>query len=210
MSYDARNFALSPGGVWLPLNLDAGGALRVTGGGGGTFAAAATYLDNPPILQDTDEQSLLVTQQGWLQVSDQRVPQYEDNANGLAAVIDSPKPVTNYSVRADHAIATVSGVAKVVAGNVLSLSSLWEDGGGPPTSAFFQLFNLAAAPTSGVTAPTFSFALNSTERLTLDRGFWTMGGFHMATGIAWGFSSTQNVFTTLAGFTTLETTIGFI
>ena len=60
---------------------------------------------------------------------------------------------------------------------------------------FFQLFNTATVPTTGVTVPTLSFQVNLSAGLERGWDFFGPEGFPFVAGIAYGWSTTKDVYT---------------
>jgi hypothetical protein len=80
---------------------------------------------------------------------------------------------------------------KASAGNVFSLTCHNEN----EAARYVQLHNTATVPTSGVTVPVFTFLVPAGSQTIIGTDFFTNAGCHFATGIAFAFSTTKDVYT---------------
>lgn len=80
---------------------------------------------------------------------------------------------------------------KVSAGNVFSLTCHNENA----AERYVQLHDTATVPATGVTVPVFSFLVPTLAQVVIGTDFFTNAGCHFATGIAFAFSTTKDVYT---------------
>lgn len=80
---------------------------------------------------------------------------------------------------------------KASAGNVFSLACHNKN----EADRYVQLHNTATVPTSGVTVPVFTFLVPAGSQIIIGTDFFTNAGCHFATGIAFAFSTTIDVYT---------------
>lgn len=137
---------------------------------------------------------------GAANVTEMLAPQYEDNTNAVAAIIERPLANITYAptLFTNFATATTASV-KGSAGNVRSLrvtsSSM--------SVVYVQLHNKATAPAGG-DVPLYSFPLapaaagQAPSVLSLGTEFFANAGGHFTTGIGWCISTTLATFTDAA------------
>lgn len=80
---------------------------------------------------------------------------------------------------------------KATAGNVFSLTCHNENA----AERYVQLHNTATVPSTGVTVPIYSFLVPALSQIVIGNDFFTQAGVHFATGIAFAFSTTKDVYT---------------
>lgn len=207
-----------------PLRLTAAGLLMVDASGGGgtlTVNAQGQYNLVPITLADEDFAPLQLDVNGYLRNTEQYAPQYEDNTNAVAAIIERPTiAVATYAPSVYMRPLAASGIAaseviKASPASLFALNALMTRQEATTGPQFLQLFNRTTAASGGAT-PLASFALNFCQfaaaiadpttdppcfmdRLTLDHAFFSHGGMRFSSGLVWGISSTAATFTASAG-----------
>ena len=108
----------------------------------------------------------------------------EDQTNNLLQVAEKPLAVSTYAPSNDvSAAAEASSVSKAAAGTLYGFTF----SNGNAAVRYLQFFNSTTVP-ADTTVPTLVFSCPATSTIS---GEWPKGR-HMATGIAWANSSTQN------------------
>lgn len=87
--------------------------------------------------------------------------------------------------------AAASAAVKTSAGRVQSFTCRNKNA---VTDFYFQLFNSASAP-SAAAVPSYSFMIPNDQQLVIGTDFFTDSGISFSTGIAWGWSTTEDTFT---------------
>lgn len=216
MSLPSELFGFT-GTIWLPLksvSADAGAdsiLLTVGAGSGGTAYAqgrvgpSGTFsdiLDVLPVgqynaagvaLADTQIAVLQLTSGGFLKVADQFAPQYEDNTNGVAAVVQKPLSSATYAwSTSTNQGAANAGNIKASAGNLFALSLTNTNA----AARFCFQVNTAGAPVAGSASALNPIVVpGNTSQVFVDSEIFGPNGTRFATGIGLAFM------TTLAGGT---------
>lgn len=128
---------------------------------------------------------------GHLWAREGYAPQYEDNTNGVGAMVIKPLAVSTYSPTLFTnfgANATLN--VKATPGNVYSLycDNL------NAAVRYLQLHNTATTPAGGA-VPLMTFKIPATSTLVLGTDFFTLAGENFSTGIAFAFSTTEGTYT---------------
>lgn len=128
---------------------------------------------------------------GHLWAREGYAPQYEDNTNGVGAMVVKPLSVSTYSPTLFTnfgANATLN--VKATPGNVFSLycDNL------NAAVRYLQLHNTATTP-AGAAVPLMTFKIPATSTLVLGTEFFSQAGMNFSTGIAFAFSTTEGTYT---------------
>ncbi len=127
-----------------------------------------------------------------LDVVEAFAPIFEDNSNGIAAVMWKPLNVSTYcpTLYSNFAGSVTGAAIKSSAGNLFTIVA---------TNAniavrYLQLHNATAKPAGGAT-PIMSFPIPITGSVQLGEQFFTLAGIRFSTGITWAISTTVATFT---------------
>lgn len=148
----------------------------------------AAMANSQPVVVASDQSSISVTEQ--------LAPAYEDNANGVAAVLHKPTITPTYSGTSFQAVGNDVDIAvKTAPGNLLSIRATNVNA----AIRYLQIHNKASAPSSGDTA-TISIPIaagSATEPAVVQLGsdFFGSNGLYLSTGISIGVSTAATTFT---------------
>jgi hypothetical protein len=151
----------------------------------------AIFHTTPATRTNTQGGPLEADNAGNLRIADQFAPQYEDNINGVAAVVHKPLAVSTYSPTKFQnlgANATLNVIAS--RGNVFSASCHNVTG----ANLYFQLHNTATVP-AGAAVPALTILVPASGEIILGTDFFTQEGLNFATGIAFAISTTEATYT---------------
>lgn len=156
-------------------------------------AILAKRTDTPASSSSTDGDYVTVNSDnlGHLWAREGYAPQYEDNTNGVGAMVIKPLAVSTYTPTLFTnfgANATLN--VKATPGNVYSLycDNL------NAAVRYLQLHNTATTPSGGA-VPLMTFKIPATSTLVLGTDFFTLAGENFSTGIAFAFSTTEGTYT---------------
>lgn len=168
----------------------------------GTFSANT----NPKL--NMDSAGRLYVTMGGAGGGPSAIPQYQDDARAVAAIM--PRPVVNQVYEPQLVAvfygATSSGVIKSSPGQLYAIEAIVSEA--ENAFNYLQFFNRTTAPAAGNT-PVYSFRMYTPaaattglpDRLILDKSFFCHGGKYFSTGISWGLSSTAATYTAVLGAT---------
>lgn len=117
-------------------------------------------------------------------------PNYEDATNGVAATVNKPVAIADYAPSRVTSFAAVSASTKASPGMIYGAVARNRNAG----VRFFQVFDKAAIPVGG-DVPILSVGMASATQLALGPDFFTRFGTFLASGLAWGYSSTEGTYT---------------
>jgi len=131
---------------------------------------------------------------------------YEDNSNGVAAIIYKPLAVNTYAptLATNFGAATKANI-KASAGNILSIRVSNTNA----AARFFQLHNKATAPVA-TEVPLYSFLVPAGSASTLGTDFFCGSGGFFSTGISFAWSTTAGTFTDSATAGECNTNIHYV
>ncbi len=145
------------------------------------------YVAAGVALADGQHAPLQQTSAGILKVAEQNAPGFEDNTNGVAAVIQKPVIGSTYAPTLYTSTDANTGTIKAAAGQLYSLSIRNENA----AARYFKLFNKASAPVAtDVAVVTFKIAAGA-ELVLSD--FFTDAGAYFSSGIAWAMDTADPI-----------------
>lgn len=147
-------------------------------------AASSSATDGDYVTVNSDSLGHLWAREGY-------APQYEDNTNGVGAMVIKPLAVSTYSPTLFTnygANATLN--VRAAPGNVYSLYCDNLNAG----VRYLQLHNTATTP-AGAAVPLMTFKIPATSTLVLGTEFFSQAGMNFSTGIAFAFSTTEGTYT---------------
>jgi hypothetical protein len=187
---------------YATLNTDSLGKLWVTGtqledvahttGDKGVFvlskrtdtAASSAGTDGDYAAVNSDSLGHVWSREGY-------APAYEDNSNGVAAMMIKPLASAAYSsLLFQNLGANATLNVKASAGNVFSVKCHNLNA----ASRYFQLHNTATVP-GGAAVPLMTWLVPAGSEIVIGTDFFTQAGLHLNTGIAFAFSTTEATYT---------------
>lgn len=147
-------------------------------------AASSTATDGDYATVNTDALGHMWNREGYAAAS-------EDNSNGVTAFQVKPLAVNTYSpTQFANLGANATLNIKASAGNVYSYYAYQTNA----AARFEQIHNTATTPGGGA-VPVLSFLVPASGTIMIGTDFFTLGGWNLATGIAFGHSTTFGTYT---------------
>jgi hypothetical protein len=180
--------AISP---WAAAVSGFGSIQKFTGVTGMQNVIPVVTYNNPALaLLNGDSVGLQGMSDGSLRVTEQQIPQAEDNTNNVIAVAYKAHANGAYSPSTSKGLASVSLNVKGTAGVLLSAAGNNENA----AQRYFQIKDKATA-LAGADVPDITIRVAANQGILLGADIFTRAGFKCLTGIQIGWSTTRDTYT---------------